>query len=59
MMATKIPFVDFPPPKVCPNNGSALKEKEFVSEVSHLLRTRSAEVLDHPPAIINLLSVSI
>ena len=28
----KIPFIVFPPPKVSPNNGSALKEREFVSE---------------------------
>ena len=29
----KIPFIDFPPPKVFPNNALALKEKCFVSQV--------------------------
>lgn len=56
----KIPFIDFPTPKVCRNNGSALKEKEFVSEaISDLLGNRCVEVLDYPPAIVNPLSVSV
>ena len=56
----KIPFIDFPPPKVCRNNGSALKEKEFVSEaISDFLGNRCVEVLDYPPAIVNPLSVSV
>ena len=56
----KIPLIDFPPPKVFPNNSSALKEKDFVSEaISDLLVTRCVEVLDYPPAIVNPLSVSI
>ena len=56
----KIPFIDFPHPMVCRNNGSALKEKEFVSDaISDLLRNRCVEVLDYPPAIVNPLSVSI
>ena len=56
----KIPFIDFPPPKVFPNNPSALKEKDFVSEaISDLLVTRRVEVLDYPPAIVNPLPVSI
>ena len=56
----KIPFIDFPPPKVCRNNLSALKEKEFVSEaISDLLGNRCVEVLDYPPAIVNPFSVSI
>ena len=55
----KIPFIDFPPPKVFPNNPSALKEKDFVSEaISDLLVTRRVEVLDYPPAIVNPLPVS-
>ena len=56
----KIPFIDFPSPKVFPNNASALKEKDFVSEtISDPLVTRCVEVLDYPPAIVNPLSVSI
>ena len=56
----KIPFIDFPPTKVFPNNASALKEKDFVSEaISDLLVTRCVGVLDYPPAIVNPLSVSI
>ena len=56
----KIPFIVFPPPKVSPNNGSALKERVFVSEVIfNLIRNKCLEVLDHPPAIVNPLSVSI
>ena len=56
----KIPFIDFPPPKVFPNNASALKEKDFVSEaISDLLVNRCVEVLDYPPAIVNPLSVFI
>ena len=47
-------------PKVCRNNGSALKEKEFVSKaISDLLGNRCVEVLDYPPAIVNPLSVSV
>lgn len=56
----KIPFIVFPPPKVSPNNGSALKEREFVSEaICNLISNKCLEVLDHPPAIVNPLSVSI
>lgn len=56
----KIPFIVFPPPKISPNNGSALKEKKFVSEaIFNLIRNKCLEVLDHPPAIVNPLSVSI
>ena len=56
----KIPFIVFPPLKISPNNGSALKEKEFVSEaIFNLIRNKCLEVLDHPPAIVNPLSVSI
>ena len=37
----KIPFIDFPPPKVFPNNASTLKEKDFVSKaISDLLVNR-------------------
>ena len=56
----KFPFIDFPPPKVFPNNALALKEKDFVSEaISDLIVNRCVEVLDFPPAIANPLSVSI
>jgi len=56
----KIPFIVFPPPKVSPNNGSALKEREFVSEaILNLIRNKCLEVLDHPPAIVNPLPVSV
>ena len=56
----KIPFIVFPPPKVSPNNGSALKESEFVSKVIfNLITNKCLEVLDHPPSIVNPLSVSI
>ena len=56
----KIPFIVFPPPEVSPNNASALKEREFVSEaIFNLIRDKCSEVLDHPPAIVNPLSVSI
>ena len=55
----KIPFIVFPPPKVSPNNGSALKERAFVSEaICNLISNKCLEVLDHPPAIVNPLSVS-
>ena len=50
----------FPPPKVSPNNGSALKERNFVSEaIFNLIRNKCLEVLNHPSAIVNPLSVSI
>ena len=56
----KIPFIVFPHPKVSPNNGPTLKEREFVSEeIFNLIRNKCLEVLDHPPAILNPLSVSI
>ena len=56
----KIPFIDLPPPKVTPNNSSALKEREFVSEaIFDLLKNKCVEVLDRPPAIVNPLSVSV
>ena len=56
----KIPFIIFPPPKVSPNNGSALKEKEFFSEaICNLVGNKCLEVLNHPPAIVNPHSVSI
>ena len=55
----KTPFIDFPPPKVFPNNASALNERDFVSEaISDLLANRCVEVLDYSPAIANPLSVS-
>ena len=55
----KIPFIVFPPPKVSPNNGSALKERNFVSEaIFNLNRNKCLEILNHPPAIVNPLSVS-
>ena len=45
---------------VSPNNGSALKEIEFVSEaICNLIGNKCLEVLEHPPAIVNPLSVSI
>jgi len=56
----KIPLIVFPPPKVSPNNGSALKEREFVSEtVFDLISSKCVEVWDHPPAIAYPVSVSI
>ena len=52
--AYKIPFIVFPPPKVSPNNGSALKEREFVSNaIFNLIRNKCLEFLDHPPAKVN------
>ena len=52
----KIPFIVFPPPK----NDSALKKRQFVFEaIFNLIRNKCLEVLDHPPAIVNPLSVSI
>ena len=37
----KIPLVVFPPPKISPNNGSALKEREFVSQaIFNLIRNK-------------------
>ena len=55
-----IPFIVFPPPKVSPNNGSALKEREFVSEaICNFISNKCLEVLDHPPVIVNPLSVSL
>ena len=64
-MGTKFLSLILQPPlpsssKVFPNNASALKEKDFVSEaISDLLVTRRVEVLDYPPAIVNPLPVSI
>ena len=59
-MGTKLLSLIFHPPKVFPNNASALKEKDFVSEaISDLHATRCVEVLDYLPAIVNPLSVSI
>ena len=56
----KIRFISFPPPKVSPNNGSRLKERDFVSEaICNLISNKCLEVLDHPPAKVNPLSVSI
>jgi len=56
----KSPFIVFPPPKANPNNGSALKERDIVSEaIINLIRNKCLEALDHPPAIINSLSVSL
>ena len=50
----KIPFVALPPPKVSSNNTSALNDPSFVSEaISDLLRTKSVEILDHQPDVIN------
>ena len=50
----KIPFTDLLPPKVTPNNSSALKEREFVSEaIFDLLKNKCVEVLDRPPEIVN------
>ena len=54
----KIPFIVFPPPKISPNNGSALKERKFVSEaIFNHIRNKCLEFLDHPPAIVNPISV--
>ena len=56
----KIPFVTLPPPKVSPNNHSAVTHSHFVSEaISDLLRTNCVEILDHKLDIVNPLSVSI
>ena len=56
----KIPFVTFPPPKVSPNNHSAVTHSHFVSEaISDLLRTKCVGILDHKLDIVNPLSVSI
>ena len=56
----KIPFVTLPPPKVSPNNLSAVTHSHFVSEaISDLLRTKCVEILDHKQDIVNPLSVSI
>ena len=53
----KIPFVTLPPPKVIPNNHSAVTHNHFVSEaISDLLRTKCVEILDHKPDIVNPLS---
>ena len=56
----KTPFISFPPLKVSPNNGSALKERDFVSKsICNVISNKCLEGLDHPPAIVNPLSVSI
>ena len=56
----KIPFVTLPPPKVSPNNFSAVTHSHLVSEaISDLLRTKCVEILDHKQDIVNPLSVSI
>ena len=56
----KIPFVTLPPPKVSPNNHSAVTHSHFVSEaICDLLRTNCVEILDHKLDIVNPLSVSI
>ena len=48
-----------PPPKVSPNNHSAVTHSHFVSEAISDLRTKCVEILDHKPDIVNPLSVSI
>ena len=59
-MGTKFFSSVFPPPKVSTNNGSALKERDFVSKsICNVISNKCLEVLDHPPAIVNPLSVSI
>ena len=59
-MGTKFLSSVFPPPKVSTNNGSALKERDFVSKsISNAISNKCLKVLDHPPAIVNPLSVSI
>ena len=59
-MGTKFLSSVFPPPKVSTNNGSALKERDFVSKsICNVISNKCLEVLDHPPAIVNPLSVSI
>ena len=46
----KIPFIDIPPPKRCLSNGSALKEKVFVTEaISDLVKNNCVEVLEYAP----------
>ena len=56
----KIPFVTFPPPKVSPNNYSAITHSHFVSEaICDLLRTKCVGILDHKPDIVNPPSLSI
>ena len=56
----KIPFISLPTPKHSRNNGSALKESQFVNEaVKELLRINCIESCDKVPDIVNPLSVSI
>ena len=56
----KIPFIDIPPPKHCLNNGSALREKEFVSEaISDLVKNKLCRGSECAPAYVNSLSVSV
>ncbi|CAH3153203.1 unnamed protein product, partial [Porites lobata] len=52
----KIPFVTLPPPKVSPNNHSAVTHSHFVSEaISDLLRTKYLSILTHQIMLVVLL----
>lgn len=54
----KIPFISTPSRHHYRNNGSAVKEADFVGEaILELLRDNRIEELFSPPDIINLLSV--
>ena len=56
----KIPFVTLSPPKVIPNNLSAVTHSHFVSEaISYLLRAKCVDILDRKPDIVDPLSISI
>ena len=54
-MGTKFHSLFFRLPiKVSPNNGPALKERNFVSEaIFNLVRNKFLEVLNHPTVIVN------
>ena len=58
-MGTKFLSLFFRLPRLALTMVQHLKEREFVSEaICNLISNKCLEVLDHPPAIVNPLSVS-
>ena len=56
----KLPMLQIPPPFVVKNNKSAIQESAFVeSAIGELLSLECISEVFAPPAVINLLSVSI
>ena len=56
----KLPFISTPPKQILNNNASALCHKNFVNyEIENLLQKGYIEKLNHPPRVVNPLTVSV